>query len=149
MNQGDEPANRVGQVDRNTIGGGNGEEYSRGAGGVSVGALMDRNTPDVAMPEHRSAVDLTGDDDSPEPRHSQPERAPAVQHFADRRLATQAQVEGSGGIPPDGDPRQNAEFLPPAGQLVPGNRTSERGLDHPSSRSIAAPRALSRSWMCS
>lgn len=110
---------------------------------------MDHQATGVLVPEDRGAVNLTGDDHSPEPGHSPAQRPPAVEHLARRGGSLKPQIERAGGVPPGRDPRDHPELFTPAGQLVPRDRPFNRRLDHPSIRSIDAPSALSRSWMCS
>jgi len=101
------------------------------------------------MPEDPGAVHLTGDDDSTASGHSPPERSPAVQHLSRRGGSSQAEIERIPRVTPAGDSRDDTVLLTPRQELVSGHRTFDGCLDHPSIRSIDAPSALSRSWMCS
>ncbi len=116
---------------------------------MSVGPFVDHQAAGVIVPEDRGAVNLAGDNDSPEPGHSPAQRLPAVEHLTRRGGSPEVQIERAGGVPPGRDPCDHPELFTPAGQLDPRDRPLHRRLDHPSIRSIDAPSALSRSWMCS
>lgn len=149
MDQRDRPADRIDKIDRNTVCDANRKENSASGGGVSVGPFVDDQPSGVVVPEDGGAVHLPGDDDSPEAGHSPEQRPPAVEHLTRRGSSPQLQIERAGEVPAGRDPRDHPELFTPAGQLVPRDRPFNRRLDHPSIRSIDAPSALSRSWMCS
>lgn len=149
MDQRNRPADWIDKIDRNTVCGADRKENSAGGGGVSVGPFVDDQPSGVVVPDDGGAVHLSGDDDSPEPGNSPEERPPAVEHLTHRGIPPKPQIERAGRVSPGRDPGNHPKLFTPAGQLVPRDRPFNRRLDHPSIRSIDAPSALSRSWMCS
>jgi hypothetical protein len=145
MQDGDQAAHRIDQINRNAVRHGDSEQKPGAPGRVSVEPFMDDQASGVVVPEHPGAMNLTGDDDGPEPGHSPPERSPAVEHVPRGACPPKSEIKWVVGVTPAGDPGDEAKLVAPACQLVARDRAFDRGLDHSSIRSIDAPSALSRS----
>ena len=145
MDQRYRATDRIDEIDRDTVRGGNREEDPRGGRGVAVDPLENHQPAQPIVPDYLGPMYLAGDDQTAAARHSGLESMPAPQNLTDRgRDPGQPQVEGDGAGAPAGDARDYPVPLPPLGQLEPGDRSGHRTFFHPSARSIPAPRATSR-----
>ena len=150
MNQRDGVENRVDDVHRNAVGGGDRQEYSGSGGRVSVDPGQNREASKLVMPNHRRSMHLPGDDQRPTTGHSVLQCLPTGEHSSDRGTNPgKPQIEGRVPFPSSGNPGHHPVSLAPFGQLEPGHRPWHCALVHPSTRSIPAPSAISRASMFS